>query len=79
MVYYLKILSFLILNNKLNTQRYITIYSYLQIEIDYMLEKKNQEIASRDRITGTLTEEDEKHLDASMNHNDSLLMLLARM
>jgi hypothetical protein len=49
------------------------------MEVDYMLEKKNQEVASRDKGLDVLTEEDEKHLDASMNHNNNLLMLLARM
>jgi len=61
------------------TQRYITIYSNLQLEDDYMFEKKVQEIASREKKQGALTEEDEKHLDASMNHNDRLMILLARM
>ena len=44
-----------------------------------MFEKKTQEIASREKKRGALTEEDEKHLDASMNHNDRLMILLARM
>lgn len=63
----------------INTQRYITIYSYLQLEVDYMFEKKAQEIASKEKKQGALTEEDEKHLDASMNHNNRLMTLLARM
>lgn len=44
-----------------------------------MFEKKVQEVASREKKQSVLTEEDEKHLDASMNHNDKLLTLLARM
>jgi hypothetical protein len=49
------------------------------LEDDYMFEKKAQEIPSREKKQGALTEEDEKHLDASMNHNDRLMTLLARM
>lgn len=62
--------------------KYTKVYnyiSYLQLEVDYMFEKKAQEIASREKKQGALTEEDEKHLDASMNHNDRLMILLARM
>ncbi len=44
-----------------------------------MFEKKAQEIASREKKQIALTEEDEKHLDASMDHNDRLMILLARM
>ncbi len=61
------------------TQRYITIYSYLELEDECMFETKAQKVASREKKQGALTEEDEKHLDASMNHNDRLMILLARM
>jgi len=66
-------------NKFINTKTVYSYLSYLHLEVDYMLETKSQEIASRENKKNALTEEDEKHLDASMNHNDRLMILLAKM